>query len=140
MGSTSRTLDTHECGCARHPLHENRLALHRPTAAPVERRGKRRRHSSVRNRVGVPSSDSTDKVDVDMGKFGDTIQSLVDTYSNCLALLKALRGAEQRRDKRRGNPLQSSLGSQIRSDRARVRSAYSSRLSRRGASFERGDG
>ncbi|KAH6994831.1 hypothetical protein EDB80DRAFT_688851 [Ilyonectria destructans] len=72
-----------------------------------------------------------------MGTFGATIVSLLETYSKCLSLLKGFSGGGDRD----GTPaeLQSSLGSSLRSDRARVRRAYSSRLSQNGRRLEKGD-
>lgn len=69
-----------------------------------------------------------------MGSFGGTVASLLDTYTKCLSLLKGLR--------QEGKPSgsQTRLGSSIRSDRAKVRRVYSSRLSLKGAPFEKGDG
>lgn len=69
-----------------------------------------------------------------MGSFGETVASLLDTYTKCLSLLKGLRQHGRPSDS------QSRLGSSIRSDRAKVRRVYSSRRSLKGASFEKGDG
>ncbi|KAH7309437.1 hypothetical protein B0I35DRAFT_482214 [Stachybotrys elegans] len=68
-----------------------------------------------------------------MGSFGDSVRALLDTYGRCLKLLKGLRQAGQPSD------AQSSLGSSIRSDRAKIRRVYSSGLEHRGATFEKGD-
>lgn len=69
--------------------------------------------------------------------FGDTVASLLDTYTRCLALLKGLgRGREPKAE----DDAASRLSKSIRSDRTHVRRAYSSGLKRRGASFEKGDG
>ena len=68
--------------------------------------------------------------------LGDSVAALLETYSNCLKLLKAFN---------RGNAGNDSLGesqllrSSIKSDRAKVRRAYSSRRSVAGKSFEKGD-
>ncbi|KAK7419987.1 hypothetical protein QQX98_002993 [Neonectria punicea] len=76
-----------------------------------------------------------------MGTFGATVASLLDTYTKCLSLLKGFR-SDDGSHTGRGTPseLQSSLGSSLRSDRARVRRAYSSQLSQNGVRFEKGDG
>ncbi|KPM43550.1 hypothetical protein AK830_g3022 [Neonectria ditissima] len=72
-----------------------------------------------------------------MGTFGATVASLLDTYTKCLSLLKGFRGDDE--DHGTPSELQSSLGTSLRSDRARVRRAYSSQLSHNGAQFEKGD-
>ncbi len=69
--------------------------------------------------------------------FSESVTALLDTYSNCLELLKAF--------SRRGRSGHSTsneavLRRSIRSDRAKVRRAYSSRLSETGSRFEKGDG
>lgn len=68
-----------------------------------------------------------------MGRFGNTVDSLLETYSKCLSLLKGLRGAENNSQPRQ-------LRKCIRSDRSKVLRAYSSRLSLSGSHFEKGDG
>lgn len=69
-----------------------------------------------------------------MGSFGEAVDSLLSTYTKCLSLLKGLR------QEGKPNDSQSRLGSSIRSDRSKVRRVYSSRLSVKGTSFEKGDG
>lgn len=68
--------------------------------------------------------------------FGSSVAALIETYSNCISLLKAFkrRGADARHDDQ-----QSQLRRSLRSDRAQVRRAYSSALSESGSRFERGD-
>lgn len=66
--------------------------------------------------------------------FGQAVDSLLDTYSKCLALLKGTR------QERRSSEPQARLGSSLRSDRARIRRVYSSRLSENGVRFDKGDG
>lgn len=69
---------------------------------------------------------------------GSTVTALLETYSNCLALLKAFK--RRGGDAGRSDDKQSLLRRSIRSDRAKVRRAYSTRLSERGARLEKGDG
>lgn len=69
-----------------------------------------------------------------MGEFGNTVDSLLETYSKCLSLLKSLKGVNNN-DKQ---PRQ--LRKSIRSDRSKVRSVYSTRLSVSGSHLEKGDG
>ncbi|RSL46290.1 hypothetical protein CEP54_013926 [Fusarium duplospermum] len=71
-----------------------------------------------------------------MGNFGATVASLLDTYTDCLSLLKRFRS---NRDEAAASETRSTLSSSLRSDRARIRRAYSSRLSQNGARFEKGD-
>lgn len=66
--------------------------------------------------------------------FGQAVASLLDTYSRCLALLK---GARQETSP---SEPQARLGSSLRSDRARIRRVFSSRLSENGVQFDKGDG
>ncbi|WYZ46476.1 hypothetical protein EsH8_IX_000701 [Colletotrichum jinshuiense] len=68
-----------------------------------------------------------------MGEFGNTVDSLLETYSKCLSLLKSLKGVNNN-DKQ---PRQ--LRKSIRSDRSKVRSVYSTRLSVSGSHLEKGD-
>ncbi|KAH7246804.1 hypothetical protein FSOLCH5_012050 [Fusarium solani] len=71
-----------------------------------------------------------------MGNFGATVASLLDTYTDCLSLLKRFRS---NRHEAAASETRSELSSSLRSDRARIRRAYSSRLSQNGARFEKGD-
>ncbi|KAJ4320000.1 hypothetical protein N0V84_006078 [Fusarium piperis] len=71
-----------------------------------------------------------------MGNFGATVASLLDTYTECLSLLKRFRS---NREETAASETRSALSSSLRSDRARIRRAYSSRLSQNGARFEKGD-
>lgn len=70
-----------------------------------------------------------------MGSFGDAVTSLVDTYTQCLAFLKDLG-----RGKQAGGEQGSELRRALRKARSKIRRVYSSKLSRQGSSFERGDG
>ncbi|KAK2001974.1 hypothetical protein LX36DRAFT_299029 [Colletotrichum falcatum] len=67
-----------------------------------------------------------------MAGFGETVELLLETYSNCLSLLKSMKGTNSRKQSRQ-------LRKSIRSDRSEVRSVYSSRLSMSGNGFEKGD-
>ncbi|KAK1594061.1 uncharacterized protein LY79DRAFT_513272 [Colletotrichum navitas] len=67
-----------------------------------------------------------------MAGFGETVESLLETYSKCLSLLKGLKGTNSSKRPRQ-------LRKSIRSDRSKVRSVYSSRLSMSGSDFEKGD-
>lgn len=65
-----------------------------------------------------------------MGGFGNTVGSLIETYSKCLSLLKGLTNtgdAEFVSGGLDGSP--DSLRKSIRSDRSRLRRAYESQLS-----------
>ncbi|KIL90583.1 hypothetical protein FAVG1_06316 [Fusarium avenaceum] len=70
-----------------------------------------------------------------MGSFGTAVASLVDTYTKCLSLLKGARN----REAGVSSETRSTLSTSLRSDRARVRRAYASRLSQDGSRFEKGD-
>lgn len=74
-----------------------------------------------------------------MGNFGATVASLLDTYTDCLSLLKRFRSSRHEAAAS-ASETRSELSSSLRSDRARIRRAYSSRLSQNGARFEKGDG
>jgi hypothetical protein len=97
-----------------------------------------------------------------MGNFSDAVASLLDTYAKCLSLLgdftksRKDEGEQQsaRRRKRSSSKSRSvvsataapaavpadTLRRAIRNARAKVLRSYSSKLQRRGQSFERGDG
>ncbi|KAK3308680.1 uncharacterized protein B0T15DRAFT_115427 [Chaetomium strumarium] len=73
--------------------------------------------------------------------FGDGVKALLDTYANCISLLKTFR---RNRDEAPG----ASVGAQqrhshlrkcLRSDRSLVERAYSSRVSESGKRFKKGD-
>ncbi|KAM0354117.1 hypothetical protein ACHAPU_001152 [Fusarium lateritium] len=70
-----------------------------------------------------------------MGSFGTAVTSLLDTYTNCLSLLKGFRNS----DAGASSETRSTLSTSLRSDRARIRRAYASRLSQDGSRFEKGD-
>jgi pectin methylesterase-like acyl-CoA thioesterase len=72
-----------------------------------------------------------------MGNFGAAVTSLLDTYTKCLSLLKGTRNQE---DDGALHDTHSALSASLRSDRARVRRVYASRLSKDGSRFEKGDG
>ena len=69
--------------------------------------------------------------------FGDSVNTLLGTYSNCLKLLKAFGGTRGDGDSLSGDTL---LRKSIKADRAKVQRAYSSRRSQAGRRFEKGDG
>ncbi|KAL2211921.1 hypothetical protein CC79DRAFT_1364208 [Sarocladium strictum] len=68
-----------------------------------------------------------------MGSFGDSVGSLLDTYTKCLLLLRELTRGSKATDE------QTQLGGSIRSSRTNVRNYYSSKVSESGSSFEAGD-
>ncbi|KPA43885.1 hypothetical protein FLAG1_03143 [Fusarium langsethiae] len=70
-----------------------------------------------------------------MGNFGAAVTSLLDTYTKCLSLLKGTRN----QDDGALHDTHSALSASLRSDRARVRRVYASRLSKDGSRFEKGD-
>ncbi|OIW29999.1 hypothetical protein CONLIGDRAFT_680793 [Coniochaeta ligniaria NRRL 30616] len=73
--------------------------------------------------------------------FGNSVDTLIEVYSNCISLLKAFKcrgeGGASRRDEH--NRRQVQLRKSLRSDRERVQRAYSSAVSETGSRFERGD-
>jgi hypothetical protein len=75
--------------------------------------------------------------------FGDGIRSLLDTYANCISLIKAFgRGREEIQE---NGPVitqneRSRLRKSLRSDRSLVERTYSSRLSESGSRLSKGDG
>ena len=75
-----------------------------------------------------------------MGSFGERVLSLVDTYSRCLAFLKLSHKASQLSEANSGSDSSSVLQGALRSSKTKVWKTYSSRLSRGGRSFEKGDG
>ena len=70
--------------------------------------------------------------------FGESVTALLETYSNCLSLLKAFKRRVGDSDKR--SDQQSLLRKSLKADRNRVSRAYSSRLSESGSRLEKGDG
>ncbi|CVL01087.1 hypothetical protein LB506_004967 [Fusarium annulatum] len=71
-----------------------------------------------------------------MGNFGTAVNSLLGTYTKCLSLLK---GFPKDEDSATLSETRSTLSTSLRSDRARVRREYASRLSQDGSRFEKGD-
>ncbi len=70
--------------------------------------------------------------------FGDSVTALLDTYSNCLKLLGAFwRPKGDGRDDEARDATR--LCRSIKSDRERVRRAYSASLSEAGSRLEKGD-
>jgi hypothetical protein len=74
--------------------------------------------------------------------FGSSVDTLIDIYSNCISLLKAFKRRDSAERVRRDDyeKQQVQLRKFLKSDRARVRRAYSSAVSEAGSRFERGDG
>ncbi|AEO62798.1 uncharacterized protein THITE_2107408 [Thermothielavioides terrestris NRRL 8126] len=71
--------------------------------------------------------------------FSDSIRALLDTYANCISLLKSFRLGRNETDTV-GIPHQHShLRKSLRSDRSLIERAYSSRLSALGKRFKIGD-
>jgi len=70
--------------------------------------------------------------------FGDSVAALLETYSNCLKLLKAF--GSRKRDGADASNESLLLRKAIKSDRTKVRRSYSSRLSEAGSRLEKGDG
>lgn len=71
--------------------------------------------------------------------FGESVTALLETYSNCLSLLKAFKRRAGDADDRRSDQ-QSLLRKSLKADRNRVSRAYSSRLSESGSRLQKGDG
>ena len=76
--------------------------------------------------------------------FGDSVKSLLETYSNCVSLLKSLRPPKPkgkgRDDSAKKDDQQVVLLKSLKKDRALVERAYSSRLSETGGKLRKGDG
>ncbi len=70
--------------------------------------------------------------------FGESVTALLETYSNCLSLLRSLR--HKRGDSSKAEEQQSTLLRSLKKDRALVERAYSSRLSESGSRLKKGDG
>ncbi|KAK0754820.1 hypothetical protein B0T18DRAFT_386637 [Schizothecium vesticola] len=73
--------------------------------------------------------------------FGDSVKSLLETYSNCVSLLKSLRPPKPkgRDDSAKKDDQQVVLLKSLKKDRALVERAYSSRLSETGGKLRKGD-
>lgn len=74
--------------------------------------------------------------------FGDSVKSLLETYSNCVSLLKSLRPPKSKGgdDSTKKDDQQVVLLKSLKKDRALVERAYSSRLSETGGKLRKGDG
>ncbi|KAH6850830.1 hypothetical protein B0I37DRAFT_122629 [Chaetomium sp. MPI-CAGE-AT-0009] len=71
--------------------------------------------------------------------FGDSIKSLLDTYANCISLLKAFgRGRDEDDSVNSQNP-RSHLRKSLKADRSSIKRAYSSKLSVSGDRLRKGD-
>ena len=74
--------------------------------------------------------------------FSASVSALLETYDNCLALLKAFKRRDQDSGGRKvskANKQQALLKHSLKTDRKKVERAYSLRLSEAGSSFEKGD-
>ncbi|KAI3400168.1 hypothetical protein diail_4053 [Diaporthe ilicicola] len=74
--------------------------------------------------------------------FGTSVSSLLETYDNCVSLLKVFKRRDKHDDNRkasRASDQQALLKHSLKADRKRVERAYSSRLSESGGRFEKGD-
>lgn len=72
--------------------------------------------------------------------FSDSIRGLLDTYANCISLLKSFGRGRTETGALNVQQQQSHLRKSLRSDRSLVERAYSSRLSESGNRFSSGDG
>ena len=70
--------------------------------------------------------------------FGSAVAALLETYSECLALLGSFKRKTQKAPSEDGDR-QSLLQRSLRSDRARIERTYSSRLSETGSRLKKGD-
>ncbi|ROW15421.1 hypothetical protein VPNG_02301 [Cytospora leucostoma] len=74
--------------------------------------------------------------------FGTSVSALLETFDNCISLLKAFKRPNKDNGSRkvhRSSNQQSLLRHSLKTDRKKVERAYSSRLSEAGSSFEKGD-
>lgn len=77
--------------------------------------------------------------------FGDRVSALLETYDNCLSLLKAFKqstnkdGKKSSRKAIRTSEQQALLRHSLRADRKKVERAYSSKVSESGSEFVKGD-
>ncbi|KUI71655.1 hypothetical protein VM1G_06652 [Cytospora mali] len=75
--------------------------------------------------------------------FGASVSALLETYDNCLSLLKAFKQRNQYNNASRklskASKQQALLKHSLKADRKKVERAYTSRLSVAGSSFEKGD-
>lgn len=78
--------------------------------------------------------------------FGERVSALLETYDNCLSLLKAFKRSTSSKDGKktsrklaRTREQQALLKHSLRTDRRKVERAYSSRVSESGSEFVKGD-
>jgi hypothetical protein len=74
--------------------------------------------------------------------LGTSVSSLLETYDNCISLLKAFRRRDKQDSGRRAtkpSDQQALLKRSLKTDRKKVERAYSSRVSASGDRFEKGD-
>jgi hypothetical protein len=72
--------------------------------------------------------------------FGDNIKALLDTYANCISLLKAFGRSREDHGTVNAQHEHSRLRKALKSDRSLVERAYSSKLSETGSRLKKGDG
>ncbi|POS75769.1 hypothetical protein DHEL01_v205837 [Diaporthe helianthi] len=74
--------------------------------------------------------------------LGTSVSSLLETYDNCISLLKAFKRRDKQDGSRKGtkpSDQQALLKRSLKTDRKKVERAYSSRVSASGDRFEKGD-
>ena len=71
--------------------------------------------------------------------FGDSVAALLETYLNCLSLLKAFKYHEGK-NSLGAEDQKSQLRKSLKADRASIERAYAARLSESGHRLEKGDG
>ncbi|KAH6640875.1 hypothetical protein F5144DRAFT_114474 [Chaetomium tenue] len=71
--------------------------------------------------------------------FGGSIKSLLDTYANCISLLKAFGRGREEDGSVNSEKQRSHLRKSLKSDRSSIKRAYSSKLSASGDRFRKGD-
>jgi len=71
--------------------------------------------------------------------FGDSVTALLETYSNCVSLLKSLKRPKSGKDGPEPDQQQVTLLKSLKKDRDLVQRTYSSRLSESGGRLRRGD-
>lgn len=75
--------------------------------------------------------------------FGASVSALLETYDNCLSLLKAFKRQKKQDGGRRiskASDQQALLKHSLKTDRRKVERAYASRVSGSGSRFAQGDG
>jgi len=72
--------------------------------------------------------------------FDESVAALLETYTNCLSLLKSLRHPKGGNDGATPDRQQVTLLKSLKKDRILVERAYSSSLSQSGGRLKKGDG